>query len=178
MRWHIHGERVIYDCEWLSLRLTDVEIPEAERFEHHVVRVPQPAAGVVVHDPTRGVLLLWRHRFITDTWGWEIPAGRIEPGETPEQGALRETIEETGWRPERLQPLVRFHPTNGLSDHTFHIFIAQGATHIGDPTDASESERIEWLPIEEVRAVASNGEMTDGLSLTAICYALAFEALR
>ena len=48
-------------------------------------------------DPARGVLALWRHRFITDTWGWEIPAGRLEAGETAEQAARRETLEETGW---------------------------------------------------------------------------------
>jgi 8-oxo-dGTP pyrophosphatase MutT (NUDIX family) len=177
MRWHVHGERVIYDSEWLSLRLADVEIPDAERFEHHVVRMPAEAAGVIVHDVERGVLLLWRHRFITDSWGWEIPAGRIEAGETPEEGGTRETIEETGWRPQRLRPLVCYHPTNGLSDQTFHIFVADGATHVGDPTDVAESERIQWVAVDDVRAIARRGEMTDGLSLTAICYALAFDAL-
>ena len=75
MRWQVHGERTIYDSEWVRLTLADVEIPGGERFEHHVVRMPNNAAGTVVLDPERGVLLLWRHRFITDTWGWEIPAG-------------------------------------------------------------------------------------------------------
>jgi len=45
------------------------------------------------------VLLLWRHRFITVTWGWEIPVGRAEPGGSPAQAAAREVEEETGWRP-------------------------------------------------------------------------------
>jgi 8-oxo-dGTP pyrophosphatase MutT (NUDIX family) len=95
----VHGERSIYDSEWLSLVLVDVEIPGGERFEHHAVRFPNHAAGTVVRDPDRGVLLLYRHRFITDTWGWEIPAGRIDPGETPAQAAAREAYEETGWEP-------------------------------------------------------------------------------
>jgi len=71
------------------------DLPGGERFDHHAVRYPQPAAGTIVRDPDRGVLLIWRHRFITDTWGWEIPAGRSEPGESPEEAAVRETIEET-----------------------------------------------------------------------------------
>ena len=44
------------------------------------------------------VLLLWRHRFVTDTWGWEVPAGRVDASETAMQAAQRETLEETGWR--------------------------------------------------------------------------------
>ncbi|MEO6713696.1 MAG: NUDIX hydrolase, partial [Mycobacteriales bacterium] len=164
MRWTVHGERSVYESDWVNVALVDIEIPGGERFEHHVVRAPKKAAGVVVHDPARGVLLLWRHRFITDTWGWEIPAGRIEEGEQPAEAAAREVLEETGWRPGPVEPLVTFHPTNGLSDHRFHIFSAAGAEYVGDPVDSSESERVEWLPLHEVREVIRRGEMPDGLS--------------
>ncbi len=174
MRWTVHGERTLYDNEWLRLTLVDVEIPDGERFEHHVVRAPNQAAGTVVADPDRGVLLLWRHRFITDTWGWEIPAGRIDPGETPAEAAHRETLEETGWEPGVLQPLVHFHPTNGLSDQVFHCFIADSAREIGPPSDPGEAERIEWVGVPELRRIARDNEMLDGLSLTALTYALAF----
>lgn len=177
MRWIVHGERSHYESEWVGLALVDVEVPGGARFEHHVVRMPNQAAGTVVHDPGRGVLLLWRHRFITDTWGWEIPAGRIDPGEQPEQAAARETLEETGWRPGPLRPLLSYQPTNGLSDQRFDLFLADGATHEGDPTDPGESERIEWVPTDEVRGLARAGEIQDGLSLTAILYALAFAEL-
>ena len=85
MRWTVHGERSLYSSEWVGLSLVDVELPSGRRFEHHVVRMPAAASGVVVQDPAHdGVLLLWRHRFTTDSWGWEIPAGRIDAGETPE----------------------------------------------------------------------------------------------
>src|SRR6516162_5918804 len=154
MRWTVHGERSLYESEWVRLTLVDVEIPGDRRFEHHVVRLPHKAAGTVVHDPDRGVLMLWRHRFITDTWGWEIPAGRIDPGETPEEAAAREVLEETGWRPLGLRPLTTYQPTNGLSDQRFHLFHATGAVHVGDPTDPSESERVEWVAVEQVRALA------------------------
>lgn len=178
MRWTVHGERSLYESEWVHLVLTDVEVPGGERFEHHVVRMPNQAAGTVVVDPDRGVLLLWRHRFITDTWGWEIPAGRIDPGETPELAAARETLEETGWSPGPLRPLVRYQPTNGLSDQVFHLFVADGASPVGAPSDPGESERIEWVEVEKVRDIIERGEMIDGLSLTAVLYAFTFGVLR
>ncbi len=174
MRWTVHGERELYDSEWVRLTLVDVEVPGGERFEHHVVRMPNFAAGTVVHDPDRGLLLIYRHRFITDTWGWEIPAGRIDPGETPEVAAARETLEETGWRPGALTPLLTYQPTNGLSDQRFHIFLGDGAAHEGDPTDPGEAERVEWVPVVEVRRLVERGEMLDGLSLTAVLWALQF----
>jgi 8-oxo-dGTP pyrophosphatase MutT (NUDIX family) len=177
MRWTVHGERSLYESEWVRLTLVDVEIPGEERFEHHVVRMPHKAAGAVVHDPDRGLLLLWRHRFITDTWGWEIPAGGIEAGETPEEAATRETIEETGWAPGSLRHLVTYQPTNGLSDQRFHIYLAAGAQHVAEPTDPGEAERIEWVPMADVRSIVERGEMPDGLSLTAVLYALTFAGI-
>lgn len=173
MRWQVHGERSLHESDWMSLRLVDVEIPGGPRFEHHVVRFPLPAAGVVVHDADRGVLLLWRHRFITDTWGWEIPAGRVEHGEDIAEAGGREAEEETGWRPGPLRPLITFHPSNGATDQTFHIFVAAGATHIGDPVDTFEAERIEWVPVDRLRDLIREGEIQDGLSLTALTTALA-----
>src|SRR5437899_5095255 len=124
MRWMVHGERSVYASPWVSLTLVDVEVPGGERFDHHVVRVPNEAVGTIVTDTDRRVLLLWRHRFITDTWGWEIPAGGVDPGEAPEAAAAREVLEETGWRVADVRRQVTFHPSNGLSDQRFHIFVA------------------------------------------------------
>ncbi len=177
MRWQVHGERAVYRSEWVDLTLVDVEIPGGSRFEHHVVRFPRPAAGVIIHDPALGVLLLWRHRFIVDEWGWEIPGGRVEVGESPEQGAAREAREESGWAPGPLTHVCTFHPTTGVSDQTFHVFLAAGATWQGEPQDTSEAERVEWRAIDDVRAAIAAGEIRDGLSLTGLSTALALGLL-
>ena len=173
MEWTVHGERSVYDSEWMRVSLVDVELPSGSRFEHHVLRMPAEAAGVVVDDPERGVLLLWRHRFTTDTWGWEIPAGRVDRGETPAQAAAREVLEETGWRPSALEQLVSYHPHNGTSDATFNVFLARHATEVGAPTDPDEAERIEWLGWDDVRVEIRAGRVRDGLSLTGLLYRLA-----
>jgi 8-oxo-dGTP pyrophosphatase MutT (NUDIX family) len=178
MRWNVYGERTMYESPWVNLALADVEIPGGRRFEHHVVHVPQPAVGCVVHDLDRGLLLLWRHRFITDSWGWEIPAGGADPGEPLATGAAREVLEETGWQPGPIEPLCRYYPSNGLSDQVFNCFVARGATHVGEPTDPGESERVEWVPVNRVRGFVEAGEVTDGMSLTALLYALAYDRVR
>jgi 8-oxo-dGTP pyrophosphatase MutT (NUDIX family) len=171
VRWVVHGERSVYESPWVSLALVDVEVPGGERFEHHVVRMPGDASGVVVHDQGR-VLLIHRHRFITDTTGWEIPAGRVEKGEDPIQAAARETLEETGWRPLRLTRLFSYFPAVGLLDQRFNVFLAEGAERVGDPTDASESDRVEWLPVSDLPRLIRGGEIDDGYSMTALLWFL------
>ncbi len=173
MKWVVHGERAVYESEWVSVALVDVEVPGGERFEHHVVRMPGEASGVVVQDGDR-VLLIHRHRFITDSTGWEIPAGRVEMGEDPIEAAARETLEETGWRPGPLSPLFSYFPSIGLLDQKFNVFHADGAEHVGDPADASESDRVEWVPVGDLPDLIRDGQVADGYSLTALLWFMKF----
>ena len=172
MRWTVHAEEPLYTDEWLDIRLADVEIPGGPRLSHRLIR-SAPGAGAVVLDDRERVLLLWRHRFITDAWGYEIPMGRLDPGEEPLAAAARETEEETGWRPEGLRPLLSVHPTPGISDSVHHVFRAGGATYIGAPSDAYESQRIAWVPLAEIPGLAASGEITGGSTLAALLYVCA-----
>jgi 8-oxo-dGTP pyrophosphatase MutT (NUDIX family) len=173
MRWTVHGERTVYESDWMSMALVDVEVPGGARFEHHVARFPREAAAALVVDPERGVLLLWRHRFIADQWGWEIPGGAVDDGESPQEAAAREALEESGWRPGELRHLVTYAPMAGTCRQRFHVFTASTATWVGDPADPSESERVEWVPLDEVRRLVAAGEVHDGLTLTAVLWLLA-----
>jgi 8-oxo-dGTP pyrophosphatase MutT (NUDIX family) len=174
VRWTVHGERNLYESEWMVLSVVDVEPPGSARFEHHVLRMPRPAAGTVVWDgATSSVLLLWRHRFITDAWGWEIPAGGLDEGESPEAGAVREAIEESGWQPRSMELVTSYNPMPGGVDQTFHLFLADGADEVGEPTDATEAERIEWVPLAVVREAITDGRIVEGMSLTALSLLLA-----
>ena len=105
---------------------------------------------------------------------WEFPGGKCEPGESPEQAAARETLEETGWQPGPLTLMTSYHPSNGATDQTFHLFKADGATYVGDPHDPYEAERVEWVPVEDVRQLVRKKQVQDGLSLTALLWFLAF----
>ena len=170
MRWTVHGERTLYDSDWVRLTLVDVELPSGDRFEHHVIRIPRPAAATVVRRG-REILLLWRHRMATDSWGWEVPAGRAEPGESLEETACREAVEETGWLPRGLSRLGVFHPMPGAVDQTWHVFLAEDAEQVGT-ADPDEAERVEWVTEERVRELLRDGSISDGYSLVALYWAL------
>ena len=119
--------------------------------------------------------MLWRHRFITDTWGWELPAGWIELGEEPQAAAAREFLEETGWRPGPLSLLCSFSSDHGISDSRFHLYRADGATYQGRPSDQMEATRVEWVSLVSVRSLIEHRQIDDGASLVALLYLIAFD---
>jgi 8-oxo-dGTP pyrophosphatase MutT (NUDIX family) len=93
--------------------MADISQPSGDRFEHHTVTLPPAAMAVVLHDDGEHVLMSWRHRFVPDVWNWELPAGLLEEGETPEEAVVREIEEETGYRPRSVEHLVTFEPMVG-----------------------------------------------------------------
>lgn len=177
MQWKTHGERQIYTNQWVNLCLVDVQQPDGHRWEHHVVRLRHLSVAAVVNERSE-VLMMWRHRFITDAWAWELPMGLIEDGETPEQAAAREVLEETGWRPGPLKPLIYAEPANGITDSQHHVFRADGATYMGPPTEKNESDRIEWIPIGDIRGMIDRREIVSSGSLVGLLYVLMDEAIR
>lgn len=176
MEWKVGSERPLYVDDWLDIRVADVELPDGQHLEHRLVRT-KPGAGAVVINGDQQVLLLWRHRFITGTWGWEIPIGRIEEGESPIDAAAREFEEETGWRPGQLRPLIYVQPTPGLSTSEHHIFRADEATYIGEAADKSEAERVDWLRLADLRALIGKAEITSGTTIAALLYVLSEPSL-
>lgn len=173
MRWRSYGRRSVYTSDWLSVWLDDVEIPGVGRIEHHVLTMPRPSTTAVVTDDDGRFLLLFRHRFITDAWGWEVPAGWADPGEDPLSAIRREIEEETGWRPGQVDELTSYNALSGLSTMRFTIFHATGCTYVGPPTDVSESTRVEWVAADDVMKLMADGKIPDGPSLTALSYYLA-----
>lgn len=172
LKWTIHGSRSIYESAWLELHMFDVELTSGRRFEHEVIRMPRDAVGTLVVVDDR-VLMIWRHRMIPDTWGWEIPAGLIDEGESVAAAAQREVLEETGWRCGPTEACFSWHPSSGTSDQRFHLERAADATHVGDPTDVDEALEVAWIPLENLRVMIRRGDIVDGLTMTAVWSVLA-----
>ena len=170
MRWHVESERTLYQDQWVTLCTADVRLPDGRRLDHRLIRTAPGAGAVVVRDGA--VLLLWRHRFITNTWTYEIPLGKTD-GQDPAAAAAREVEEETGWRPGPLRPLLTTNPSPGLMNAVHHIFRADSATFIGPPADSFESERVEWIALSEILQLVEDGSILTGTTLAALLYTLA-----
>jgi 8-oxo-dGTP pyrophosphatase MutT (NUDIX family) len=149
-----------------------VEVPGGRRFDHHVIRFPRASVGCVVVNEDNETLLLWRHRFITDTWAWEIPAGWVDPGEGSDEAIRREVEEETGYRLTQLQSLMEYKPLSGISPMHYTMYLGTNPERVGPPTDPSESTRVEWVPLAEIPKLAAGGQIVDGPSITGLSYYL------
>lgn len=167
--WINHGTlETVYSSWWLSLTIDKVEKPDGTIVEHEVVRGPD-AAGMVVLNEHRGMLMIWRHRFMPDTWGWEIPGGVVDAGESPQVAAERECLEETGWKVVGpVRHVSRHHPSCGLVRQTFDLYLASDAVDHGDPVDKNEAASVAWRSHAQVAADLRNGKISDGLTQLAV----------
>ena len=115
------------------------------------------------------MLLLWRHRFATDSWGWEIPAGWADHEENPVEVIRREVLEETGYRVSTMKPLMSCHPMSGISSQRYRECVGSGVERIGEPQPA-ETSRAAWTPLASLPRLIAAGQVPDGPSLTALAF--------
>lgn len=171
-KWVIQGERLVDENPHIRLSIATVELPDGTVFDQYVMRMRRAAMTVVLDDSRSRVLLVWRHRFIIDRWVWELPGGYVDSSEDEPAAALREVEEETGWRPKSVKLLLTFQPIVGSADCPQDIYVAYGAEHVGEP-DPNESEVVRWVPLTEIPAMISRGDIVGSATVIGVQYALA-----
>ncbi|AVT32152.1 NUDIX hydrolase [Plantactinospora sp. BC1] len=174
-RWVVHEERIVDGSRRAQLAIANVELPDGTRFEQYVIRAPR-SAMVAVLDEQERLLLMRRHRFVFDRWVWELPGGYVDDEEHPAECAVREVEEETGWRPEAVEPLLSFQPWVGMADAENLLFLARRADLTGAPVDINEAEQVAWIPLDEARDLVSRGEIVGAGSIIAVLELVARKA--
>jgi ADP-ribose pyrophosphatase len=170
--WKIFGERTVYDNRWVRLGLADVQAPDGQRFDYHVVHLDRIAIALIVNDRDEA-LMLWRYRFPTAQWGYELVGGLVEEGEDPAVTAAREAVEETGWRPVgEPEHLLSFQPLPGQVTAPIEVYLWRAAERVGEPTDAEEAGRVEWVPLARVPELAARQELLGAGALVPLLYYL------
>ena len=168
---HLHESRidgeVVFDGHLLHVRRDRVRLPDGhEALREYIVH---PGAVLMVPVLDDGRLVVERQfRYPHARVFLEVPAGKIDPGETPEATALREMIEETGYEAARLTPLATLHPVISYSTETIHCYVAEGLRHVGARLDHGEFLEIVTLPVEELLAALDRGEITDAKTVAAL----------
>lgn len=120
------------------------------------------AAAVVALDSGGQVCVVRQYRHGVQDFLWEIPAGKLDPGEAPQVCAVRELAEETGVQASRWTSLGLFIPAPGIFTEVIHMYLARDLT-IGPPKpDADEELDLKWLPLEEAMGLVLRGEWNDG----------------
>jgi ADP-ribose pyrophosphatase len=172
--WRTFGERTVYDNRWVRLGLLDVEAPNGKRWEYHVVHLARIAIALIVNEPTDEVLMLSRYRFATEQWGYELLGGLVDEGEEPAATAAREAAEESGWAPiGEPAKLISFEPLPGNVTAPMDVYLWREFEQVGEPTDAEEAGRVEWVSLSRVTELAARGELLGAGTLVALLYYLA-----
>jgi 8-oxo-dGTP pyrophosphatase MutT (NUDIX family) len=162
----LSGERV-FENPYYRIEKDRVRHPLGHELDYYVVRPWRPAAGVVPVADDGRVLMVSQFRYTTGVLSWEVPAGGINEGEDAATAAGREMREETGWEARELQPLYRYHPSQGSSSQTFNLFVGRGLRQVGGH-DPKEIHEVRFVDRGEIEAMLARNEIVDGLSLTAL----------
>lgn len=161
--------QLIYDGTLLRLRRDRVLLSGGRESWREVV---EHAGAVAVLPVTREgkIVLVRQYRYAVGRELLEIPAGLLEPGESPQAAARRELREETGYRKGDWRFLTRFYPAPGFTDEIIHMFLALGVEPGRPAPDADEAIATETLVVAEARNAVETGRVADGKTLVALLW--------
>jgi ADP-ribose pyrophosphatase len=161
----ITSSREVYSCKLFSVTEDEAVDPRTGfQIKRSVVRHAGSAVMMAVDDKKR-ILLVRQYRLPADAYLWELPAGRLDPGEKPLQAAKRELAEETGYTARDWKKLVSFWVSPGYVEEKMTIFLATDLTE-GTATPMDD-ERIEarWFTRQEITAMIDSGKISDAKTM-------------
>jgi ADP-ribose pyrophosphatase len=167
-----------YHGRIISLDVDTVRFPDNTTGQLEMIRHPGASAVVpFLDDPGSSdprVLLIRQFRHAADSYIWEIPAGRLDPGETPAQCAARELKEETGMIGGQLEWLTTIYTTPGFTDERIHLYLATGLREGEHQREVDEFLELVPTRWSQVLDLIRNRDIMDGKTLSALLYAGAF----
>jgi len=168
----------LYTGRVVNLDRDTVRFPDGSSGQLEMLRHPGASAVVPFLDDPRApdprVLLIRQFRHAANGFILEVPAGRLDAGETPEACARRELEEETGMRARTFEPLITMYTTPGFTDERIHLFLAHGleaGSQRREPDEFMELKELTWSALLEL---VRTGQVQDGKTLTSLLFVQSF----
>ena len=176
------SSRRIHKGRIITVDADSVRFPDGSVGELDMVRHPGASAVVpFVSDPLGDdpqILLIKQYRYAAEQYLYEIPAGRLDPGEDPAHCAARELREETGCTAEHVEFLYTMFTTPGFSDERIHLFMATGLERGKTAHEADEFMTIETVTLSRALQLIEQGEIKDAKTALGILFAAGFRTSR
>ncbi len=168
-RFRVLSSRSIYQGRVVQLDVDRVVEPSGVEVEREVVRHPGAAVLLPV-TADRRVILIRQFRYAAGEILLEAPAGTIDPGETPEETASRELVEETGYHPGRLEKLAEFFPSPGILAERMHLFLATELEKKDSAPEEDETLELVELAWEDALALEPGKDIRDAKTIVALSF--------
>ena len=163
-------ERILFNGKILNLRRDEVVLPNGKTAEREVVEHSGGSAILCVKDGK--VLLVKQFRYAFNEELYEIPAGKLNAGESPDETAIRELEEEGGIKAEKVVKLFDVYASPGYTNEIIRIYKAEGLTKTKPHLDEDEFLSCSWVSLETAKEMINSGEIKDAKTIIALLYAL------
>jgi 8-oxo-dGTP pyrophosphatase MutT (NUDIX family) len=157
----IVASKPVHDGKVIKVSVERLRYANGREYDIDFVRHPGAAAVVAVDEAGR-VCVVRQYRHGVQDFLWEIPAGKLDPGEAPEVCARRELAEETGVTAKNWTALGLYIPAPGLFTEVIHMYLARALDVGASRPDADEELELQWLPFADAMAKVQSGEWNDG----------------
>jgi len=161
------GSETVYKGRIITVRVDDVELPDGRRARREVVEHPG-AVGIVAVNSAGNVLLIEQFRYAAGRTLLEIPAGTMEAGESPEETARRELLEETGFRAGELAEIGRFFVSPGWATEEIVLYRAGALSSTGHAPDHDEILRAVEVDPVRIPVLMRDGTIADAKTIIAL----------
>jgi ADP-ribose pyrophosphatase len=166
----LHTER-IYKGKIINLRVDTVQLPSGRTTKREIVE-HDACTAIVALDAEGRVLLVRQYRKPVEKALLEIPAGGVDRGEKPLEGALRELEEETGYTAERWEKLSMFYTSPGFCTEEMHLYLATELKPLKRKHDDDENIELVPTPLKDTLKLIASGEICDAKSIAGLLLAM------
>jgi ADP-ribose pyrophosphatase len=169
--WKTLSTREIYRNKWMRLREDIAEMPDGRTTLYGVCEFGQCVAVLPFVDADH-VLMVRQYRYThRENHRWEMPSGGVHAGETPEQAAQRELMEESGYQAGRLVKVSTYYTTKSVTDEIGHLYLGYDLSPAELPPDDTEFLERAVLPFDEVLHLVRASEIRDSMTVIAVLQA-------